>query len=63
MFSEIDYKSIKVINKSESWAGISAIELSIINKGEIDNIKILFLGRNNRQEERDKFLALIKKQL
>jgi len=63
MFSELDYNSIKGISKSEGWSGIPAIELSVINKGEIDNVKILFLGKNNRQEERDKFLALIKKQL
>ena len=63
-FSEIAFNQIKGINKS-SKLGCPAVDLSIVGaSGQIDNIKFWFAGAGGgRQEESDKFFALIKKQL
>lgn len=63
-FSEIYFKQIKGLNKS-SKLGCPAIDISVANSnGEIDNIKIWYQGGfGGREEERDKFFSLIKRQL
>jgi len=62
-FCEIYFKQIKAIN-SNSKLGSPAIDISVANpNGEIDNIKFWYQGWGNRTQERDDFLASIKKQL
>ena len=62
-FCEIFFKQIKGIKES-SKLGCSAIDISVANpNGEIDNIKVWYQGWGGREEERNNFLAKIKKQL
>ena len=69
-FAEIIFSQIKGINSSLKL-GTPAIDLSVSNGSNIDNIKFWFVRttaeksteNKPRVEERDKFLALIKKQV
>lgn len=63
LFCEIYFKQIKGI-KEGSKMGSPAIDISVANpNGEIDNIKFWYQGWGDREEERNTFLAKIKKQL
>ncbi len=63
LLSEISYKNIKGLSSSSKLMN-PAIDISVAGANGIDNIKFWFLGsEDKRGEERNKFLALIKKQL
>lgn len=63
LLSEISYKNIKGLSSSSKLMN-PAIEISVAGANGIDNIKFWFLGsEDKRGEERNKFLAMIKKQL
>jgi hypothetical protein len=65
-FAEIDFKNIKGINPTKKL-NYPAIEISVSNNGQLDNIKFWFFGltenKKYREPERNEVLELIKKQL